>query len=90
MKDTILIEGEIPFQITKKAFCIGETASGYTLYSSIDCVNSEGKTSSGANATWAAYTDTAIPANKQLDVVDAVPGRWYKLVGNTGNVVARL
>lgn len=73
---TKLIYGETPFQVNKRAFAIGESASGYTLQTSV----------SGEADTFKTYGNAVIPADTQHDVEGVPAGRWWKLSGNTGNV----
>lgn len=80
----IPVNGETPFQVSRRSFGIGESATGYTLYSSVDCSGEE-----DSAATWKAFSETAIPADSQHDVIDIPAGRWWKLVGNVGRVWVR-
>lgn len=69
----IKVSGESPFQILSTTFSIGPSSSGYDLYFSADGVNYSKLFTVGANV------------NRQVTQVAA--GSYYKLVGNTGNVV---
>lgn len=80
----IFVNGETPFQVTKRAFSVGESATGYTLYTSVDC-----KSADDEEAHFKPYSDVAIAADAQLDIADTTAGRWWKLVGNVGTVCVR-
>ena len=77
----VTVVDENSFIVIADKFCISESPTGYTLYSSVDC-----KGQGDANAHWAAFDD-AIPANKQFHVFSSVPGATYKCVGNTGSLL---
>lgn len=69
----IKITGEQPFQVLSTTFTIGPSTSGYDLYFSADGVN---------------YTQLfTVGANVNRQVTQVAAGSYYKLVGNTGNVV---
>lgn len=69
----IKVSGESPFQILSTTFSIGPSTSGYDLYFSADGVN---------------YTQLfTVGANVNRQVTQVAAGSYYKLVGNTGNVV---
>lgn len=69
----IKIQGEQPFQVLSTQFTIGPSSSGYDLYFSADGVN---------------YTQLfTVGANVNRQVTQVAAGSYYKLVGNTGNVV---
>ena len=83
----IFVFGETPFQIPKHSFAIGESDSGYTLYSSVDC-----KDADDVDATFAPYpkpTAYSANANEQIDILNVPSGRWWKLKGNNGKVCVR-
>lgn len=69
----IKLTGEQPFQVLSTTFTIGPSTSGYDLYFSADGVN---------------YTQLfTVGANVNRQVTQVAAGSYYKLVGNTGNVV---
>lgn len=69
----VKISGETPFQVLSTQFSIGPSTSGYDLYFSADGVN---------------YTQLfTVGANVNRQVTQVAAGSYYKLVGNTGNVV---
>ena len=84
MREKIWTKDAIPFQVEKMNFIIGETATGYTLQSSVDC-----KGPDDTNATWADYASEATPANTQHQVNMVPAGLWFRLYGNTGEVFLR-
>lgn len=74
MAQRITINGETPFQVEATSFCISPAAAAYYLNYSAD----------GENFTaWPAE----ISAGVNQPVVGAARGMYYKLVGNTGDVV---
>lgn len=92
MKNELIhwVSGENPFQIKGKMnFTIGESASGYTLQSSVDCINLDGKAPDGNDATWADYS-SEIDANCQHDVKNVSDNMWFRLKDNTGIVYIRM
>lgn len=69
----IKLTGEQPFQVLSTSFSIGPSTSGYDLYFSADGVN---------------YTQLfTVGAGVNRQVTQVAAGSYYKLVGNTGNVV---
>lgn len=84
MRKPIVINGETPFQIEKRAFMLGSSASGYTLQSNPAYIPGEPI----VDADWADYSD-AIPANYQ-HAIECPAGVWWRLHGNTGDVVCQL
>lgn len=76
----LIINGETPFQVNKRAFMLGVSSSGYTLkcnpnYSTGDPI---------VAADWKDYSD-AIPAGYPHSV-EAPSGVWWMLSGNSGEV----
>lgn len=68
------ISGETPFQVIAHSFSVSPSSSGYLLNYSADGIG------------YTAYTE-ATPANEVL-IVNGVPkNMWFKLGGNTGNVI---
>lgn len=82
MKELFKIKDEKPFSVDSLIFVIGESETGYTLEMSVNTVNGENGTD------WAECSDP-IPANKIHQVVYNARGSWYRLKGNTGEVVIR-
>lgn len=69
----IKLTGEQPFQVLSTTFTIGPSASGYDLYFSADGIN---------------YTQLfTVGAGVNRQVTQVAAGSYYKLVGNTGEVV---
>ena len=69
----IKVSGESPFQILSTTFSIGPSSSGYDLYFSADGVN---------------YSKLfTVAANTNRQVTQVAAGSYYKLSGNTDNVV---
>ena len=69
----VKISGEQPFQVLSTQFTIGPSSSGYDLYFSADGVN---------------YSKLfTVAANTNRQVTQVAAGSYYKLSGNTGNVV---
>lgn len=66
------VSGETPFQVGASRFCIGQSASGYTLYFSTDGIHF---------TAWEESTD----ADTDQVVVNAAAGMYFKLVGNTSD-----
>ena len=71
------IVNEAPFQVNGTNFAVSPSASGYTLNYSAD-----GK----EYTAW----EEATPAEEVLVVNGAVPGMYFKLVGNTSEVIVNL
>lgn len=74
MAQRLVINGEDAFQVDAPHFCIGAAEAAYTLNYSADGVTF---------TPW--YAETAAGVNQP--VVGAARGMFYKLVGNTGDVV---
>lgn len=72
-----IVENDEKFRALKNQFMVGPSQNGYTLAYSADGVN------------FTAYSD-ATPANENLIVNGAVQYGWFKLSGNTGEVVVIL
>lgn len=70
----INVKGESPFQVLANAFGVSASESGYTLAYSADGFS---------------YTNwkEATPAGEVLFVNDLPKGAYFKLVGNTSDVV---
>lgn len=68
------ITDEQAFQVGAPRFSIGQSATGYTLNFSTDGTN------------WTAWTDGTL-ANTDQVVTNAAQGLYFKLDGNTGDVV---
>jgi len=77
----VTVKDEGSFVVIADSFCISESATGYTLYSSVDC-----KGQGDTDAHWAAFDD-AIPSGKQFHVFASIPGVTYKCVGNEGEII---
>ena len=82
MSNLIKVNGEKPFSISSLVFVIGESSSGYTLEMSVDCIDG------GEASDWAECSD-AIPANKIHKYMFNAKGCWFRLRGNTGEVIVR-
>lgn len=72
-----IVENDEKFRALKNQFMVGTSQNGYTLAYSADGVN------------FTAY-DTPTPAGENLIVNGAVQYSWFKLSGNTGEVVVVL
>lgn len=70
----IRVNDEERFRSMKDTFMVGYSSTGYYLAYSAD----------GENFT---PVDQECPANEVLNVGGATPQAWYKLSGNTGEVV---
>lgn len=68
------IANEQPFQVLAHSFSVSPSTSGYTLAYSADGVN------------YTNYTE-ATPANETLIVNGINKGEYFRLVGNSGEVV---
>lgn len=77
-----IIHDDKAFQVRSNHVQIGESATGYTLYSSTQCKNPDDIYDS---SIWAAFS-SEIPANFQHLVIDVAYGTWFRLVGNVGDV----
>lgn len=78
-----------PFQVNKRAFVVGPSATGYTLkhnpaYVAGSAIN---------EADWQVYDPDGgngqIASGKSLVVLEGASGNYYRLVGNVGNVYYR-
>ena len=74
MANIITVKNEQVFQVEATNFAISPSASGYTLNYSADGVN------------FTPWSDV-VPANTTQAVACAACGMYYKLVGNTSEVV---
>ena len=74
MAITLKIKNEAQFQVNAPNFAISPSASGYTLYYSADGVH------------FTAWNDV-VPADTTQVVACGAVGMYYKLVGNTSEVV---
>lgn len=72
-----IVENDEKFRALKSNFMVGPSASGYTLAYSADGVN------------FTPYS-ASTPANENLIVNGSVQYGWFKLSGNTGEVVVIL
>lgn len=68
------IQNEKPFQVLAHSFSVSPSAAGYTLAYSADGIN------------YTNYTEST-PANETLIVNGVNKGEFFKLVGNTSEVV---
>lgn len=73
MMHQLKITGETPFRIDEHAFCV-VSPDAFTLNFSAD------------GCTWTAW-DSGTNANENLMVVFFARGTWFKLVGNTAEVI---
>lgn len=69
-----IVTGEVPFKALKSQFMIGPSEGGYTLAYSADGVN------------YTNYSEST-PAGENAVVNGAVQYAYFKLVGNTGDVI---
>lgn len=72
-----IVENDEKFKALKNQFMVGPSQNGYTLAYSADGVN------------FTPYSD-ATPSGENLIVNGAVQYGWFKLSGNTGEVVVIL
>lgn len=82
MRELVKINDEKPFSVDSMIFVIGESQTGYTLEMSVNTING------GEGTDWSEVSDP-IPANMIHQVVYNARGIWYRLKGNTGEVVIR-
>ena len=76
----MMIHGETPFIVNKRAFMLGSAESDYTL----KCNPNYNLGDPIVDADWSAYSDeieAGIP-----HAVDCPSGVWWMLDGNTGDV----
>lgn len=74
----ITIKGEEVFRAQKSQFAIGPSEAGYTIAYSANGVD------------FTNDTDAVVPANENLVYLGAMQYGFYKLVGNTGDVIAQV
>lgn len=74
----ITIHAEEVFRAQKNQFAIGPSEAGYTVAYSADGVN------------FTNDTDAVVPANENLVYLGSMQYGFYKLVGNTGDVIAQV
>lgn len=74
----ITIHGEEVFRAQKNQFAIGASDSGYQVAYSAD------------GSTFTLDADAVVPAHETLVYLGAMQYCFYKLVGNTSNVIAQV
>ncbi len=85
MKNPILIQGELPFQVDRHSFCVDAPASAVTVQVSV----SYNGTGDPNDFSWFNYSDQ-IPANDgPIEVTGVAAGLWWRLSGNSGDVYCR-
>ena len=74
----MIVSGETPFKAAKDQFMVGASSSGYQVAYSAD------------KETWTADDDAVVPAEENLVYNGCMTYGWYKLSGNTDEVVVIL
>lgn len=85
MKNPILIEGELPFQVDRHSFCVDAPQDAVVVQVSVSYLG----TGDPDDFSWFNYSDQ-IPANDgPIEVTGIAAGLWWRLQGSTHDVLCR-